>query len=55
MQISHSKRVLNLQNFLPKHPFSMGKETNQVDVESICVKVTKHTSKKVARAEVNLN
>ena len=33
----------------------MAKETNKGDVESICAKVTKHASKKVAKAEVNLN
>ena len=54
MQISHSKRILNLQNFLPKYPFSftletvlkMAKETSKGDVESICAIVTKHASKK---------
>ena len=52
-----------MQNFLLKHPFSftletilkMAKETNKGDVESICAKVTKDASKKVAKAEVNLN
>ena len=33
----------------------MAKEANKGDVESMCVKVTKHASKKVAKAEVNLN
>ena len=55
--------ILNFQNFLPQHPFSftleavlkMAKETNKRDVESICTKVTKHASKKVAKTEVNLN
>ena len=63
MQISHSKRILNLQNFLLRHPFSfsldtflkMAKETNKEDVESTCAKVTKHASKKVVKAETNLN
>ena len=32
----------------------MTKETNKGDVESICAKVTKHASKKVAKAEANL-
>ena len=52
-----------MQNVLPKHPFSfiletvlkMAKETNQGDVESICARATKHASKKVVEAEVNLN
>ena len=30
-------------------------EWNKVDVESICAKVTKHVSKKVAKADANLN
>ena len=54
MQISHSRRILNLRNFLPKYPFSftletvlkMAKETNKGDVEIICAKVTKYASKK---------
>ena len=33
----------------------MAKETNKGDVESICAKVTKDASKKVAKAKVNLN
>ena len=33
----------------------MAKETNKRDVESICAKLTKHASKKVAKAEANLN
>ena len=33
----------------------MAKETNKGDVESICAKVTKHASKKVAKVEFNLN
>ena len=33
----------------------MAKETNKVNVESICAKVTKHASKMVAKAETNLN
>ena len=33
----------------------MTKETNKGDVESICAKVTKHASKKVAKAEANLS
>ena len=59
----HSKRTLNLQNYVSKHPFSftleavpkMVKETNKGDVEIICAKVTKHGSKMVAKAEANLN
>ena len=53
MQISYSKRILKVQNFLPKHPFfftletvlKMAKETNKGDVESIRAKVTKHIKK----------
>ena len=33
----------------------MANERNKGDVESMCAKVTKHASKKVAKAEVNLN
>ena len=33
----------------------MAKETNKGDVESICAKVSKPASKKVANAEVYLN
>ena len=33
----------------------MAKETNKGDVESICARVTKPASKKVANAEVDLN
>ena len=31
------------------------KQTNQGNVESICARVTKHASEKVAKVEVNLN
>ena len=56
-------RILNFQKFLLEHPFSfmsetvlkIANETNQGDVKSICARVTKHASKKVAKAEVNLN
>ena len=56
--IYHLRRILNLQNFLPKHPFSftletvlkMVKETNKEDVDIICAKVTEYASKKVAKA-----
>ena len=50
-----------MQNFLPKHPFLFrdlpenGKGKNKGDVESMCVKGTKQASKKVAKADVNLN
>ena len=52
-----------MKNFFPKHTFSftleivlkMEKETNYGEQKSICAKVTKHASKKVAKAEVNLN
>ena len=48
----------DLQNFLPKHPFSftletvlkMVKETNKEEVDIICAKVTEYASKKVAKA-----
>ena len=33
----------------------MAKERSKGDEESMCVKVTKQTSKRVAKAEVNLN
>ena len=33
----------------------MAKETDKIDVESTCARVTKHGSKKVAKAEVNVN
>ena len=57
------KKDFYFQNYLSKHIFSftseivlkMAKEINKGDVESICAKVTKHASKKVAKAEVNLN
>ena len=33
----------------------MAKETNKGDIESICARVTKSASKKVANADVDLN
>ena len=56
------KRILKLQNILPKHPFfftletvlKMAKETSKGDVENIFPKVTKHI-KKVVKAEFDLN
>ena len=33
----------------------MTKEANKGDVKSICARVTKHASKNVAKAEVNLD
>lgn len=33
----------------------MAKETNKREVESICKRITKHTSKKFAKAEISLN
>ena len=33
----------------------MAKETNKREVESICKRVKKHTSKKFAKAEISLN
>ena len=53
MQISYSKRILKVQNFLSKHPFfftletvlKMAKEINKGDVESIGAKVAKHIKK----------
>ena len=55
--------ILNLQKYLRNYPFSftfktvlkMEKETNKVDIESICAKVTRHASEKVAKAKANLN
>ena len=64
VNLSYSKWILKLQNFFKKkHSFfftseavlKMAKETNKGDVESICRRVTKPASKKVANAEVDLN
>ena len=33
----------------------MAKETNKGDIESICARVTKSASKKVANADIDLN
>ena len=52
-----------IAELLLKYPFfftletvlKMAKETNKGDVESICARVTKPASKKVANAEVDLN
>ena len=63
MQGSNSKKILKLLNFLPKSPFSftlktivkVGKETNKWNIEIIYTRVTKHASKKVSKAKVNLN
>ena len=41
--------------FLYFRLLKLAKEVNKGDVESICAKVTKHGSKKVAKAEANLN
>ena len=57
------KKDFKIAEFLPKHPFfftletvlNMAKERNKGDVESICTRVTKSASKKVANAEVDLN
>ena len=35
--------------------YNMAKETNKGDVKSICARVTKPASKKVAKAEVDPN
>ena len=51
--MSYSKRILKVQNFLPKHPFfftletvlKVAKETNKGDVETLRVKVRKHFKK----------
>ena len=59
VNFSDSKRILKL----PKFPFfftletvlKMTKETNKGNVESICARVIKPASKKVANAEVDLN
>ena len=53
MQISYSRRILKVQNFLLKEPLffiletvlKLAKETNKGNVEFICAKVTKHTKK----------
>ena len=52
------KKDFKIPELLPKHPFftletvlKMPKETNKGDVESICKRVTKPASKKVANAE----
>ena len=53
MYISYSKRILKVQNFLPKYPFffiletvlKMANKKNKGDVKSVCVKVTKHKKK----------
>ena len=58
------KRNVKEQSFIPKHPFfftletvlKLALETNkEEDVENTCATVTKHASKQVAEAEVNLN
>ena len=50
VNLPFKKDFRNLETVL-----KMAKETNKRDVESICAKVTKHASKKVAKAEANLN
>ena len=53
MYISYSKRILKVQNVLPKYPFfftletvlKMTNEKNKGDVKSIHAKVTKHNKK----------
>ena len=63
MEIPYSKRILKLQNVLPRHPFfftleivlKMTKETKKEDLECICARVTKDILKKVAEADVDLN
>ena len=55
--------TLKVSNLLPKYVVSftletllkISKETNKVDVKGICSRVIKHASKKVAKAEINLN
>ena len=50
MYISYSKRISEMQNFLPKYPFfftletvlKMANEKNKRDVKSIRAKVTEH-------------
>ena len=57
------KKDFKFAELLTKHSFSftletvlkMAKETNKGDVERMCARVTKHASKKAAKAEVNLN
>ena len=62
MEISFSKRILKVENVLPKHHLfsfildivlQIENEANGV-VESICSYVTKLASKKMSKAEVNL-
>ena len=63
VNLSYSKRNLELQNFLQKTFFfftseavlKKAKETNTGDVESICARVTKPASRKLANAEVDVN
>ena len=57
------KKDFKIAELLPKHHFfftletvlKLGKEANKGDAESICARVTKPASKKVANAEVDLN
>ena len=62
MEISFSKRILKVENVLPKHHlffFILGivlqiENEAKDDVESIWARVTKLASKKMSKAEVNL-
>ena len=53
-----SVEFLTKTSFIPfalESVLKMAKETNKGDLESICTRVTKHASKMVAKAYVNLN
>ena len=58
MKISYSKKICKLQSFLPKYSFLFTLETvlkkrrRQTKETS---NLTKHASKKVAKAEIDLN
>ena len=47
--------ILNVRSLTSEAVLKMTKETNAGDVETICVRVTKPASKKVANTEVDLN
>ena len=57
--LSYSKRILKFQNYLQKTSFFLyfrrRPKNGKGDVETICARVTKPASKKVAKAEVDLN
>ena len=59
--ISYSKGISEVQTLLPNIVFRLLRdrhkngEGNKEDVQSVCAKVTKHPSKKVAKAKAKLN